>query len=146
MGKSAFIGLAVGFLLLAPATASADFTICNHSRQTISVAFGYHNDEVGWRSEGWWRIGAGDCTTLLTGNLQSRYYYVYGRGSRGGIWQGGKRQDGGYFCTRSAKFTFDNDDFKRGNVMQCERYNLTTRKFSLVDTEDAEDFTYRLTE
>lgn len=146
MGKAVSIGLAIGLAFLAPGVASAGFTVCNQSRQNISVAFGYNTEAFGWRSEGWWRIAPGKCTAIMSGNLQSRYYYVYGNGSRGGVWSGGKRQSGGHFCTSKSKFLFDNDDFKRGNVMQCERYNLTTRKFQVVDTKDAEDFTYRLTE
>ncbi len=65
---------------LATASASfAGFKVCNKSNERASVSVGYNSSEYGWTSEGWWRVPVGDCVSIISGELNSRYYYLYCR-------------------------------------------------------------------
>jgi len=69
-------------------TARADFRVCNGTQNLVGVAIGYRAQE-GWISEGWWQIPATSCATLIEGQLQSRFYYLYAEdAARGGRWAG----------------------------------------------------------
>ena len=132
---------------LATASASfAGFKVCNKSNERASVSVGYNSSEYGWTSEGWWRVPIGDCVSIISGELNSRYYYVYATGHRGGTWSGKKTQDGGFFCVSKEKYTNHNREYQAGNTINCERRGLQTKKFRIIDTEDAGEFTYNLTE
>ena len=133
-------------LMFTTAASHAEFRVCNKSNERLSVSVGYNHSEYGWTSEGWWRVGLGDCTTIIKGDLGNRYYYVYATGHKGGTWSGPKSQDGGFFCITKEKYTFHNREYQKGDTINCERRNLQTKKFSVVDTEDSKDFTYNLTE
>jgi uncharacterized membrane protein len=75
-------------VLLAAAPAHADFRVCNGTQNLVGVAIGYRAAE-GWISEGWWQVPASSCATLIEGELQSRYYYLYAEdAARGGRWTG----------------------------------------------------------
>lgn len=68
--------------------AHADFRVCNSTQNLVGVAIGYRASE-GWISEGWWQVPASTCATLIEGELQSRYYYLYAEdAARGGRWTG----------------------------------------------------------
>ena len=85
-----FLALAVaaGGTALSAGTASAEFRVCNATQNAVGVAIGYRAKE-GWISEGWWQIPATTCYTLIEGQLQSRYYYLYAEdAARGGRWAG----------------------------------------------------------
>lgn len=72
----------------APDAAKADFRVCNGTQNLVGVAIGYRAGE-GWISEGWWQVPATTCATLIEGELQSRYYYLYAEdAARGGRWTG----------------------------------------------------------
>lgn len=74
--------------LLAAGTAHADFRVCNGTPNLVGVAIGYRAEE-GWTTEGWWQVPASTCATLIEGELQSRYYYLYAEdAARGGRWTG----------------------------------------------------------
>lgn len=76
------------FSLAAPGTARADFRVCNGTQNLVGVAIGYRASE-GWITEGWWQVPATTCATLIEGELQSRYYYLYAEdAARGGRWTG----------------------------------------------------------
>ncbi|MBN9054489.1 MAG: DUF1036 domain-containing protein [Rhizobiales bacterium] len=81
--------LVAGFLPLpVPKEARADFRVCNGTQNLVGVAIGYRAKE-GWISEGWWQVPATTCATLIEGELQSRYYYLYAEdAARGGRWTG----------------------------------------------------------
>jgi uncharacterized membrane protein len=82
---SALFGTAV-FSIAEPAM--ADFRVCNTTQNLVGVAIGYRGGE-GWVSEGWWQVPASTCATLIEGELQSRYYYLYAEdAARGGRWTG----------------------------------------------------------
>lgn len=68
--------------------AAAEFRVCNATQTAVGVAIGYRAKE-GWISEGWWQIPPTTCSTLIEGQLQSRYYYLYAEdAARGGRWAG----------------------------------------------------------
>lgn len=91
-GKISWLGAAIvlaaaGFGLSAQ-DASAEFRVCNATQTAVGVAIGYRAKE-GWISEGWWQIPPTTCSTLIEGQLQSRYYYLYAEdAARGGRWSG----------------------------------------------------------
>lgn len=84
---AAFLLGSVGIGLSAT-SASAEFRVCNATQTAVGVAIGYRAKE-GWISEGWWQIPPTTCSTLIEGQLQSRYYYLYAEdAARGGRWSG----------------------------------------------------------
>ena len=89
------VGLATMAPLAAATPAAADFRICNLTKGRVGIALGYKDGE-GWATEGWWNVVAGNCETLLRGNLAARFYYVYAVDyDRGGEWSGQA-----FMCTR----------------------------------------------
>jgi uncharacterized membrane protein len=54
----------------------AQLSLCNDSGFDLWTAIAYPNGGD-WTSQGWWKIESGDCKTLLSGALTSRYYYYY---------------------------------------------------------------------
>jgi uncharacterized membrane protein len=82
------LAMASGGMALSAGAASAEFRVCNATQNAVGVAIGYRAKE-GWISEGWWQIPATTCYTLIEGQLQSRYYYLYAEdAARGGRWTG----------------------------------------------------------
>ena len=82
------LAVAAGGTVLSAGVASAEFRVCNATQNAVGVAIGYRAKE-GWISEGWWQIPATTCYTLIEGQLQSRYYYLYAEdAARGGRWTG----------------------------------------------------------
>lgn len=68
--------------------AHAEFRVCNGTPNLVGVAIGYRAEQ-GWITEGWWQVPATTCATLIEGELQSRYYYLYAEdAARGGRWTG----------------------------------------------------------
>lgn len=83
---AAFASLLAAPLLAAPAR--ADFRVCNGTQTLVGVAVGQRTPD-GWVSEGWWRIPATTCRSVVEGELQSRYYYLYAEDAEGlGRWAG----------------------------------------------------------
>lgn len=39
-----------------------------------------------WRKTGWWYLPTGHSLQVLTGNLNSRYYYFHARAANGNYW------------------------------------------------------------
>ena len=73
---------------LTAGAAHAEFRVCNGTQNLVGVAIGYRAAE-GWITEGWWQVPATTCATLIEGELQSRYYYLYAEdAARGGRWAG----------------------------------------------------------
>ncbi|MEL6947269.1 MAG: DUF1036 domain-containing protein, partial [Pseudomonadota bacterium] len=69
MNAWAFSISLVGLNLLALATtnpARADLRVCNDTQAMVGVAVGYRN-KTGWISEGWWRIPAETCASVIEG-------------------------------------------------------------------------------
>jgi uncharacterized membrane protein len=83
-------------LALAAAPAHAAFKVCNKTALPVRAAIGRF-DGTRWSSEGWWTVKPKDCTALLTGPLQARYYYLYASDGGAGTWDGKFR-----FCAAPA--------------------------------------------
>lgn len=84
------LSLAAGLLVLPGAVgeAKADLRVCNSTQSLVGVSIGYRGEE-GWISEGWWRIPATQCRSVIEGQLSSRYYYLYAEDAEGvGRWAG----------------------------------------------------------
>ncbi|MFC0805519.1 DUF1036 domain-containing protein [Ensifer sp. P24N7] len=80
--------LAISASFLSAGDARADFRVCNGTQTLVGVAIGYRAKE-GWVTEGWWQVPATTCATLIQGELQSRYYYLYAEdAAKGGRWTG----------------------------------------------------------
>ena len=126
--------LVAGVASLIAGPARADLKICNTTSSRIGVAVGYP-DPKGWTTEGWWNIASQTCETLLKGTLASRFYYVHAVDyDRGGEWAGTN-----VMCTAEKTFTI------RGE-QDCQRRGFKRNGFFEVDTNDAKDWTIRLTE
>jgi uncharacterized membrane protein len=119
--------LSVALILLftgvaATVAAKADFTVCNKASVAATVALGAY-DGKNWESRGWWTIPPRKCTTLVSGRLNARYYYLYGTDGVSGNWNGGT-----YFCTLAeAKFEITG----RGD---CAARGYDRKGFFAVDT------------
>jgi uncharacterized membrane protein len=128
------IGVCAILLGAMPHEAAADLKLCNSSTSRIGVAIGYQDGD-GWTTEGWWNIASQTCETLLKGTLSSRYYYVHAVDyDRGGEWAGTN-----LMCTSDRSFTI------RGNK-DCAKRNHSQSGFFEVDTNQARDWTIRLTD
>ncbi len=102
--------------------AQAEFRVCNRTQNLAGVAIGYRAKE-GWVTEGWWWIPSTICTTLIKGELQSRYYYLYAEdAARGGRW-GGKVN----MCVAE-------NEFKISGVKDCYAKGYQQSGFKEYDT------------
>ena len=82
------VSMAALFMFAVPGFAHAEVRVCNVTQNLVGVAIGYRGKD-GWVTEGWWQVPASTCATLIEGELQSRYYYLYAEDSaRGGRWTG----------------------------------------------------------
>src|SRR5262244_396006 len=129
--------LCLGLATMAPlmaTPAAADFRLCNLSKSRVGIAVGYKDSE-GWVTEGWWNLTAGNCETLLRGNLAARFYYIYAVDyDRGGEWSGQA-----FMCTRDKEFTI------RGTG-DCLARGYDRTGFFEVDTGEQQTWTVQLTE
>ncbi|MGO6903871.1 DUF1036 domain-containing protein, partial [Rhizobium ruizarguesonis] len=86
--RLALFALAAAMPFFIADAARADFRVCNGTQNLVGVAIGYRAKD-GWVTEGWWQVPATTCATLIEGELQSRYYYLYAEdAARGGRWTG----------------------------------------------------------
>ena len=128
------IGAVCAALTLDPATGWADLKLCNTTTSRIGVAIGYR-DPSGWSTEGWWTLAAQTCETLYKGALATRYWYVHAIDyDRGGEWAGQS-----FMCTTDKSFTIK-------GVQECVERGYKRTGFFEVDTQDAQDWTIRLTD
>ena len=90
---------------------------------------------VGWTTEGWWNVAPQTCETLYKGALSSRFYYIHAIDyDRGGEWAGQS-----FMCTTERAFTIK-------GVQDCGKRGYKRTGFFEVDTQDAHDWTIRLTD
>jgi uncharacterized membrane protein len=114
--------LAVAGIGLWSNEASAEFRVCNATQTAVGVAIGYRAKE-GWISEGWWQIPPTTCSTLIEGQLQSRYYYIYAEdAARGGRWSG------------DVKMCVADNEFKIVGVQDCYARGYQQFGFKEYDT------------
>ena len=48
-------------LVVSPASARADFQLCNNTGSRVGVAVGYKDTDGSWVTEGWWNLSARSC-------------------------------------------------------------------------------------
>ena len=121
----ALLGLLSGMVVASFAFASsaaAEFRVCNATQNLVGVAIGYRSKD-GWMSEGWWQIPAAQCATLIEGQLQSRYYYLYAEdAARGGRWTG------------NVNMCVAENEFKITGVQDCYARGFQQFAFKEYDT------------
>lgn len=124
----------IGNSFIAPTSAKADFRICNDTKSLIGAALGYKLEEK-WLSEGWFQVPAETCSSLVEGDLNSRFYYIYAEDAdKGGQWRGDV-----FLCTNEREFKIEGvvDCFKRGHIKTG---------FFEIDTANRSNWMVRLTE
>ena len=117
-----------------PHEARAEFRVCNDTANLVGVAVGYRAEE-GWISEGWWQLPATTCATVVPGQLQSRYYYLYAEDASGsGRWTGYTNM-----CVAE-------DEFEITGVQDCFARGYQQMGFSEYDTGREESWTVQLSD
>ena len=117
-----------------PSVARADFRLCNDTKSLVGVSIGYRA-KSGWLTEGWWRIPAKSCASLIKGRLSSRFYYVYAEDADlGGQWRGQI-----FMCT-------SDKEFKINGLQDCYARGFERTGYFEVDTGDQGNWLIRLTE
>jgi len=116
------------------ATARADFRVCNDTKSLVGVALGY-SSSGNWFTEGWWQIPGETCASILGGELNSRFYYIYAEDAdRGGQWRGDN-----FMCT-------SNKEFRIEGVNECFERGHQKTGFFEIDTDNRDSWMVRLTE
>ena len=116
--------LGAALVLALPVSAQAALTLCNDTGAEQAVAIGY-KDTAGWTSQGWWRIAAGECTSVVSGPLAQRFYYL--RVETEG-WQ--FQDDKLSFCVRDERFSIKGDE-------NCARRGFRQEEFARIDVGPA---------
>lgn len=121
-------------LVLQPEPARADFRICNDTKSLVGVALGYF-EKGKWVTEGWWQVPGETCESLIEGDLDSRFYYLYAEDAdRGGQWGGEMTM-----CTSDREFRIE-------GVQECYQRGFRKTGFFEIDTSNKESWMVRLTE
>lgn len=108
-------------------SAEASMLFCNRTQGVIEAALGYR-EEDGWVSEGWWKIQPGQCSRVLNGKLNQRFYFYYARAltslyhDRPPFTWSGKY----HFCTDIKAFHIEGDG-------GCEEKGYKTKDFQQMD-------------
>ncbi|RFC62485.1 DUF1036 domain-containing protein [Fulvimarina endophytica] len=114
--------------------AKADFRVCNGTTNLVGVAIAYRAD-AGWISEGWWRIPAETCKPLITGRLNSRFYYLYAEDANGeSRWAG------------DIDLCVAENEFKIAGVSECLKRGYQSMGFREFDTGEQDSWMVQLTE
>lgn len=130
--RTALFAALSGLSLAGPADAA--FKVCNDTANPIALAVA-HSTGKEWVSQGWWSIPAQSCTQIFNGALEARFYYLHAVHLQvGGGWVGNRS-----FCTVRQSFKITGRD-------KCEERGYAKAGFFEVDTQDATDYTHRLTE
>jgi uncharacterized membrane protein len=130
----AALGLSILAAPLTADAAKADFRVCNGTQSLVGVAIGYRA-EAGWTTEGWWRIPATTCKSIIEGPLSSRYYYLYAEDADGnGRWAG------------SINLCIAENEFKIAGVKDCFQRGYQRMGFREYDTGEQASWMVQLTE
>jgi len=114
--------------------AKADFRVCNDTKSLVGVALGYSVSGE-WKTEGWWQLPGETCASILQGELNSQFYYIYAEDAdRGGQWRGDV-----FMCTA-------NQEFKIDGVEECFERGFQKTGFFEIDTDNRDSWMVRLTE
>jgi uncharacterized membrane protein len=111
--------------------AEAQLRVCNNTNENISIAVAYKTAQTdGFASKGWFNADAGECSVVIGGPLQYRYYYIHADGAAS-TWAGDYSA-----CTAESKFNYSGG-------ANCASSGFGTDRFFRVDTGDSSE--YRLT-
>lgn len=125
---------AVGLFALRAEPAHADFRLCNDTNSLVGVALGYRQNGK-WLTEGWWQVPGETCASLIEGDLNSRYYYLYAEDAdRGGQWRGDV-----FMCTSDREFRIE-------GVQECFARGFQKTGFFEINTGNKQSWMVRLTE
>lgn len=114
--------------------AKADFRVCNDTKSLVGVSLGYNVDGK-WTTEGWWQIPGDTCSSLLEGELNAQFYYIYAEDAdRGGQWRGEV-----FMCTADQEFKID-------GVQDCFTRGFQKTGFFEINTNNRDSWMVRLTE
>lgn len=70
--------LVLSAVTLGPRPASAELTFCNDAAVALSTAVArYDASAQAFVARGWYNLDPGECKTVVGGELDNRYYYVY---------------------------------------------------------------------
>jgi len=114
--------------------AEAALNICNKSSRAAKVAVGIY-DGAEWLSRGWWWVPPKSCTVVVSGALNSRYYYLYASDAGAGSWDGEHS-----FCVGTR------DKFEIAGRENCAARNFERKGFFEIDTGNAADYTQSLSD
>lgn len=121
-------------LAMTTTVARADFRVCNDTKSLVGVSLGYSSNGD-WKTEGWWQIPGETCASILQGELNSRFYYIYAEDAdRGGQWRGDI-----FMCTA-------NQEFQIEGVENCFERGYQKTGFFEIDTDNRDSWMVRLTE
>ena len=91
--------------------------------------------DAGWTSEGWWRIPATSCKTIIEGQLSSRFYYLYAEDANGEArWAG------------DINMCVAENEFKIAGVSECFQRGYQRMGFREYDTGEQASWMVQLTE
>ena len=116
-------------------SARADLKLCNTTSSRIGVAIGYQ-DPNGWTTEGWWNIASQTCETLYKGTL-SEPLLGTSMPSTTTAAANGPASPSCAPPTRPSRF---------GGFRTARRRGYKSTGFFEVDTQEAKDWTIRLTD
>lgn len=122
-------------VLLSNAFASAayaDLTLCNRTDNAAGLAVAFKMENM-WTSNGWWTIEAGQCMSVISGDLSGGPYYYHAQHYKvGGEWSGDHE-----FCTDRGSFTI------KGRL-DCEDRGYVTEDFQEIDTSGQRNWQHDL--
>ncbi|MBV8835965.1 MAG: DUF1036 domain-containing protein [Alphaproteobacteria bacterium] len=136
------LGLIVGVAALCGGAqrAQAGLHFCNKSAAPwLEIAITHPDGAGGWTAEGWWRVERGQCKTVISSPLNSRYYYFLANGP-GGTWFSGEMP----YCIQQKKFAIRQAKFDLRSEALCAQSGLYLAKFRELNTNDLKDVTNTL--
>jgi len=99
-------GAAMVALIGASLPAKADFSVCNKTPTSVTVAVAYATPARGFVSEGWWNLRTCQCEVLVLSTETSDPHNVYMHGHAGDDrWEGEM-----HFCTRREAFNIAGEE------------------------------------
>lgn len=117
---------------LVPSAALAGFDVCNETPHRATVAIGY-KDGGGWTSEGWWGVDPGDCRTVISEDLSTKF--LYWRATSADLsWP----HDSYMFCTDASAFTIHGDT-------ECQTRGYKREGFNKIELGEVTQYTLNLT-
>jgi uncharacterized membrane protein len=131
----ALLGLVALMVAFTGQRADAGFRVCNQTDIRISAALGYVNHARGRVAQGWWVVDVGQCTSLITTDLDNRYYYVYAESTA----DGGKTTWSGKvsFCIQKQKFLLFQVQYGK-NVGQSKNHTVNYARGGNAQSQPSE--------